>query len=233
MVPTAGMMVFSFLGVGLGIALFVVAADRRRFLARFELSQWRESYYLRALPNFLQALHDHGYSTAWPRKVNAVSAAWFRFRTRRLLKKQPATRRKAFLQQHITLFALLEVVRPYIDDYVMSEQVRIAGNKVLDMEDTIERDRLVLFLERAKAQREAFYQNLTRQDRQILAQMVARRLMPTLRMMHANYQEHGFVLLPAFTELRRMEEMTGSELVQELPVITEAGAARQRARGLV
>ncbi len=67
---------------GMGLVCFIIAADRQRFLIRFELQQWRQAYYLRALPNFLQALHDHHFTVPWPTKKNAVSALFFRFRAR-------------------------------------------------------------------------------------------------------------------------------------------------------
>ena len=49
--------------------------------------------------------------------------------------------------------------------------------------------------------------------------MVDRRFIPTLRTAHAIFQEHGYNLLPAFTQLRRWQELTGSELAQELPKV--------------
>ena len=64
-----------------------------------------------------------------------------------------------------------------------------------------------------------FYRSLTEYDRQRLVQIIDRRLIPTLRRAHAIFQEHGYSLLPQFTELRRWDEMTGVELVQELPAL--------------
>ena len=93
--------VFGFLGVGLLFVIYVIAADKTRFLTRFDLDQWRDGYYLRSLPNFLQALHDNHFRTAWPSRCNAVSAAFFRFRTRPMLRRKPSKLRSAFLQQHI------------------------------------------------------------------------------------------------------------------------------------
>ena len=31
---------------GLGVVVYLIATDKRRFLARFDLSQWRTSYYI-------------------------------------------------------------------------------------------------------------------------------------------------------------------------------------------
>jgi hypothetical protein len=211
--------VAAFITVGLGLVVYVIASDKRRFLTRFDVSQWREGYYLRALPNFLQALHDHHFRTPWPTKPNALATAYFRYRARPLLKKRSPALRRAFLQQHITLFALLEVLQPYLDDFILNEQQRIAGARILEMEDTLDRDRLLGFLESARGHRASFFRSLTDYDRKTLAQIIDRRLIPTLRRAHAIFQEHGYSLLSEFTQLRRWEEMTGVELVQELPVL--------------
>ena len=72
---------------------------------------------MRALPNFLQALDNNHFKTPWPRELNALSAAFFRFRTRSMLKMRPVFLRKAFLKQHIILFGLLEVLRPFLQDF--------------------------------------------------------------------------------------------------------------------
>ena len=69
---------------GLGMVTYLIAADRTRFLTRFDLSQWRPGYYLRALPNFLQALHDNHFASPWPAAHNAVATACFRLRARPL-----------------------------------------------------------------------------------------------------------------------------------------------------
>src|SRR4051812_41451932 len=120
MVPSAVIWLILFLTAGLGVVVYLIAADRQRFLTRFELGLWRESYYLRALPNFLQALHDNHFATPWPAQCNAVAALVFRLQAGRLLKKQPKNLRQAFLQQHITLFALMDVLRPFLQDFVLS-----------------------------------------------------------------------------------------------------------------
>lgn len=196
---------------------FFIAADKRRFLAQFELSQWRENIYLRGLPNFLQALYDHRFNTPWPRRCHGLSASLFCFRTGRLLRKRPRSLRHAFLRQHVTLFGLLEILKPYLHDFILSEQQRIAGKRVAEMEDTADRDRLLNFIEAVRQHRERFHKALTEYDHRILIQVVERRLIATLRAAHSVFQEHGFSLMREFNELRRWEQMTGSELSQELP----------------
>jgi len=237
MMPIALFWLIVGLLAGLALVGYVIAADRQRFLVRFDLKQWRHSYYQRALPNFLQALHDNYYRTPWPAQCNAVAAMYFRLRTRRLLKKHPAHLRRAFLQQHITLFALLEILRPFLNDFVLSEQQRIAGERLLDMEDTIDRDKLIGFLDAARLHRNQFFRSLSEVDRETLATIINRRMLPTLRTMHAIYQEHGYSLMPEFTQLRRWEEMTGVELAQELPALPsmrqEKRSTRRTARGKV
>src|ERR1051325_1430661 len=150
MVPVALLWLAAGLLAGLGLVCYFIAADQQRFLARFDLTQWRDTYYRRALPNFLQALHDNYFRSPWPAQCNALAARFFRFRTGRLLKKHPRHLRRAFLQQHITLHALLHILRPFINDYILSEQLRIAGDRVLDMEDTADRDRIIAFLDAAR-----------------------------------------------------------------------------------
>jgi len=201
----------------LAVVLYVIAADEKRFLAGFDLSLWKENEYLRLLPNFLQALHDHHFGSAWPRRPNAVAAGFMRFRASAFLRKRPAAQRRAFLQQHTVLFGLIHSLAPFIQDFIWNEQQRIIGARVLQMEDTIERDRLISFLELLKAHRAKFFRGLTVFDRQTMGHIIDRKLMTNLRATHAIFQEHGYSLLDEFTQLRRWQEMSGTELVQELP----------------
>lgn len=219
------------LGGGFLFVIYLIAADRQRFLTRFDVNQWREGYYLRALPNFLQALHDNHFRTAWPSRCNAVSAAFFQMRTWPMLGRGPRKLRKAFLQQHITLFGLLEILRPYIHDFILHERQRIVGNCCIDMEDTLDRERLINYLEELRAHRDNFKTSLTHYDRQIMVDMLERQIIPTLRRTHAMFQEHGFSLLTEFTELRRWQEMTGPELAQELPPLPPLPRERRQKVG--
>lgn len=226
-----GLEVFSltaFLAGGMGLVTWLIAADPKRFLARFDLGQWRPNYYLRALPNFLQALHDHHFKTPWPARRNAVSATYFRYRARPLLRRHSAVLRRAFLQQHVVLFGLLEVLRPYLRDFILNEQQRIVGNAILSMEDTVERDRLIAFLEWARGERTRFARSLTGIDRETISEIVDRQILQTLKAAHSIFQEHGYSLMGEFTQLRRWAEMTGTELVQELPVMTRGRSRRER-----
>jgi len=222
--------VFGFLGVGLLFVIYVIAADKTRFLTRFDLDQWRDGYYLRSLPNFLQALHDNHFRTAWPSRCNAVSAAFFRFRTRPMLRRKPSKLRSAFLQQHIILFALREILAPYIRDFLLFEQQKLIGSRIVEMEDTLDRERLMAYLESIKANRLFFQETLTSYDRRILVDMVEAGFVSTLKRAHAIFQEHGYSLLPEFTQLRRWQEMTGPELVQELPPLPWPKRARARVK---
>ena len=74
----------------------------------------------------------------------------------------------------------------------------------------------------------ASFASLTEMDRQTLAAIIDRRFIPTLRSAHAIFQEHGYSLLSEFTLLRRWDEMTGPELVQELPVYVVPRRGRER-----
>jgi hypothetical protein len=210
---------FTLLGIAFCVVCFLIATDKSRFLAHFALHQWRETYYLRALPNFLQSLHDHHFSSAWPASHNALSAFFFARRAKPLLKHRPAHLRRALLQQHITLFALLEILRPFLDDYLHGEQQRIARRCVRQMEDTIERDRLLAFIDYLGQERASFHASRTPAERVTLELIDERSFIATLRVSHAIFQEHGFSLLPAFTQLRCWEEMTGADLVLDLPAI--------------
>ncbi len=203
----------------MGSVIYIIARDKRRFLARFELAHWRENYYLRMLPNFLQALHDHHFKSPFPQDRNGASAVFFRYRTRGLLRRRPKGLRSAFLDQHIILFSLLEILRPYLSDFVLSEELKIAGKRVAEMEDTSDRDRLLGFIDAVRAYRADFHKALTEYDHRLLVAIVERRLISTLRAAHAIFQEHGYTLLEDFTVLRRWEQMTGSELAQELPAL--------------
>jgi hypothetical protein len=219
MAGSAVLIMWAFLLLGLGFVIGVIAADKNRFLARIDLTQWREAYYLRSLPNFLGALYDNHFPSAWPVKCNALSAAFFRFRARPLLRQKTAELRQDFLRQHTVLFALRESLHPFLQDFILNEQEHIVGSRVANMEDTIDRDRLVAFLHNVKDYRRHFHETLTLDERQILLAMIERQFIPTLRAAHAIFQEHGYSLLPEFTQLRRWQEMSGTVLVQELPVL--------------
>lgn len=209
-------LIASLMGAFLLVA-FLIAADKTRYLVSFDLGLWRDKYYLRTLPNFLQALYDRRFKSPWPRKRNAVAAFFYRFRIRGVLRKHPFLARRNFVHHHLTLYALIEQLRPYIQDFFLQDQQRIVQNTLATMEDTLDRDRLVQFVEAARRHRESFIKSLTPYDQCILIHMIDRRFMPTLRTAHAIFQEHGYSLMPEFNTLRRWESLTGAELVQELP----------------
>lgn len=214
---TAIWILFGALAAGLFTVCYLIATDRSRFLVRYELSQWRESYYMRALPNFLQGLYDHRFPSPFPARRHWLATVFFRWRVRPHLRMRGAPLRKAFLQQHIILFALLEKLRPYLRDFFLNEQQRLVGERIVAMEDTIERDRLIAYLDAIRQERSLFYASLTSYDRATLAAMAQRNMIAKLRTAHAIFQEHGYSLVPEFTQLRRWEELSGVDLVQELP----------------
>jgi len=118
------------------------------------------------------------------------------------------------------------LLRPYIQDFVLHEQQRIVGERVIEMEDTADRDRLISFIDTVRSYRDGFYKSLTEWDRHTLGEMIDRKMIPTLRRAHAIFQEHGYSLLEEFSLLRSWEQMTGPELAQELPALPAiAGAA--------
>ena len=202
---------------GMVAVVYIVAADRKRFLAGFDLPSWRDHQYLRRLPNFLQALHDHRFRSAWPRRHNAVSAYFFAKRAGRYLRNTSSGMRRKFMQQHITLFALLELLKPYINDFLLHERQRIVSDRLIGMADTVDRDRLATYLDSIRLHRAQFYAAITWYDRRIIVAMVNQKFMPTLKMAHAVFQEHGYSLLPEFDTIRKWEGMDGPDLAQELP----------------
>ncbi len=197
--------------------VYIVAADRKRFLAAFDLPSWRDHQYLRRLPNFLQALHDHRFRSAWPRRHNAVSAWFFTRRAGRFLRNISSPMRRKFIRQHITLFALLELLKPYINDFLLHERQRIVSDRLASMADTVDRDRLATYLDSIRLHRAQFYSEITWYDRRIIVTMVNRKFMPTLKIAHAVFQEHGYSLLPEFDTIRKWESLDGTDLAQELP----------------
>ncbi|HUO09575.1 MAG TPA: hypothetical protein VM008_14795 [Phycisphaerae bacterium] len=211
------LLVFMFLSAGIALIVYLIAADRKRFLARFDLSSWRDHHYLRRLPNFLQSMHDNHFRSAWPRRHNAVSSFIFCNRARRLLRASSPASRHLFLRQHIALFALLELLKPYIDDFLLHERQRIVSARIVEMSDTVDRDRLAAYLDSIRLHRAKFYSSISIYDRKLIAAMVNRKFLPTLRIAHAVFQEHGFSLLPEFDTLRRWESLEGPDLAQELP----------------
>ena len=202
---------------GVFAVVFIVAADGKRFLAGFDLSSWRDHQYLRRLPNFLQALHDHRFRSAWPRRHNEVSAWFFTRRAGRYLRNTSSGMRRKFMRQHITLFALLEVLKPYIHDFLLHERQRIVAERLIKMGDTVDRDRLATYLDSIRLHRAQFYSRITAYDRRIILAMVNRKFMPTLKIAHAVFQEHGYSLLPEFDVIRKWEGLDGADLAQELP----------------
>ena len=121
------------------------------------------------------------------------------------------------MRQHITLFALLEQLRPYIDDFLLHERQRIIGERIIEMSDTVDRDRLAAYLDSIRLHRAQFYSTITAYDRGIMVTMINRRFIPTIKIAHAVFQEHGFSLLSDFNTLRRWETLQGPDLAQELP----------------
>jgi hypothetical protein len=218
------------LSAGMIVLFFLIAADRKRYLARFDLGSWRDTYYLRSLPNFLQALHDARFPHAWPGALNAVAAALFRFRTRPILRARPALARRNFLRHHLAFQALIEIHRPFVDDALLGETIRIVNQHLPSMEDTADRDRLVAFSQRATERRANFHKSLGNYDRALLAMLRRRRFFATLRMAHAIFQEHGFSLMPELSALRDSEHLSPAELVQELPHIPPAPVRRKPRR---
>ena len=202
---------------GVVLVAYIVAVDRKRFLARFDLSSWRDHQYLRRLPNFLQALHDSHFRSAWPRRHNAVSAGLFTWRAGRHVRNASPAMRRKFMRQHIMLFGLLEVLKPYVNDFLLHERQRVVAERLVGMADTVDRDRLATYLDSIRLHRAQFYSGITLYDRRIILAMVNRKFMPTLKIAHAVFQEHGYSLLPEFDLIRKWEGMEGADLAQELP----------------
>ena len=199
------------------LIVWMVAADKKRFLAGFYLANWRDSYYLRILPNFLASLNERRFKTPWPAQCNAVACAWFRIRVGPVLRACPSFARRHFLHHHLTLFALLEQLRPFIDDFILQEKQRIISACLIDMGDTADRDRLSLYLDGIRAARAAFARSLTIYDRSMLSVIVSRRFIARLRLSHAIFQEHGYTLVPGLETLREWEALSGLEIVQSIP----------------
>jgi hypothetical protein len=199
------------------LVLWIVAADKKRFLAGFHLENWRDTYYLRILPNFLASLKDQHFKTPWPAQCNAVACAWFRVRVGPVLRACPSLARRHFLHHHLTLFALIEQLRPFIDDFILQEKQRIVSACLFEMGDTADRDRLSLYLDGIRAARAAFARSLTIYDRSMLSVIVSRRFIARLRLSHAIFQEHGYTLVPALETLREWEALNGMEIIRTLP----------------
>ncbi len=212
------------------LVVFLIAADKKRFLAGFDLELWRANHYLQVLPNFLEALHSRGFRTPWPAKCNAVSSVWFRLRMWPVLSECPSLGRRHFLRYHVALFALLEKHRAFIDDYVLQEKQRIVSAHLIEMRDTFDRDRLAQYLDDLRAARAGFARSLTIYDRGTLAVIVQRRFIARLRAAHVIFNEHGYWLIPAFETLRRWENSTGVDIAQEIPRETERRAKRRAAK---
>jgi hypothetical protein len=242
------------LAAGVLLVVWVIASDRTRYLTRFDRGRWREPYYLTALPNFLQALHDYNLPQAWPARLNAVSAAYFAYRVRPILKAHPSMRREGFLRQHLNLYAQVHMLRPYIndalmgeelrilvgrvmemedsaerDDVLMGEELRILVGRVMEMEDSAERDQLLAFITEMRDYRAAFQATLTKYDRAVIARIRSRGFVPLLAQVHTVCLEHGYTLLPEFDVLRRWQELSASELVRALPALPSVRALRRKA----
>ena len=99
MTPVAATGGILLLLLGLLAVVVFVAADKTRYLARFDFAHFNERVYLSMLPNFLQLVHDHGFTSPWPRRMDAVSAAYFRHQFRGVMKDRPGLARHDFLHQ--------------------------------------------------------------------------------------------------------------------------------------
>jgi len=209
---------------GAALCVVLIAADPKRFFAQFSLYDWHPRQYQASLSNFLQVLHDAGLPV-WPRRLNAITATFFRLRVRRIIRRRPGLRRSGFLHDHLNLAALLKILKPFIDDQILASQTQMIAGRIPTMADTSDRDRLSNFLERAQCVRIAFQKQLTPVDRQIQDHLNTIHFLAMLQRFHAIFKEHGYSLLPQLDDLLRWETMEGSELVQELPELVVPTAA--------
>jgi hypothetical protein len=214
-------------GLALGVLFMVavIAVDKTRYLARFDLAHFNERVYLSLLPNFLQHLHDRGFRSPWPWRMDAVAAAYFRHQVRAILAEKPRLRRANFVHLHLNLQALLTMLKPFIDDAVLAEQAKLAAERALGMPDTADRDRLLRFVDRVRAYRAAFIGSLTVLDRRLIREVHERDFLGTLKSANAMFHEHGFDdPIPAMDVLRRWHALEGTEMVQELPALPRVPA---------
>jgi hypothetical protein len=205
---------------GLGLSVYLIAADPKRFLSQFGLYDWKPGRYQSLLSNFLQATQDLRLP-AWPRRLNGVSAMWFSFRVRRIVRKGSSFGNSGFLRSHLNLAVLIRMLKPFIDDQILTAQVDLVILRLIDMRDTADRDRLQSFVERATEARRAFQHSLTTIDRQVQNHLRQVHFFPTLQRLHAIFREHGYCLLPQLDALRCWESLDGSELAQELPLLSK------------
>jgi len=203
------------LGIG-GVGL-LIAADRSRYLSQFDFSHWRQRYYLSMLPNFLEALHNARLASPWPKRLNGLSAAIFRLKLRIVLRRTPTLVRRRFLQAHLNLYALLQILKPYIEDALLGEQVHMASHKLVELQSPIDREQLNWYIRRAAEVRSAFDHSLTPLDRRLYQEIVTRNFVGTLKILHAVFREHGYVLFSAIDDLGRWEQLSAKDLVHDLP----------------
>ena len=226
MISVAAVGAILILLAALGAVLLLIAADRTRYLARFDLSHWEDKLYLAQLPNFLQYVHDHGYTSPWPARMNAVSAAYFKHELRGILQDRPSLERRNFLHLHLNFQALLYILKPFLDDAILAEQVKITARQVLQMADSADRDRLNQFIDDVRRHRAEFISSLTKVDRQIIHEMQQRDFLGILRSANAIFHEHGFDnLLPSLDVIRHWRNLEGSEMVQQLPVLPKTSSS--------
>lgn len=210
--------IVSFVVIAACLGLAIIASDTDRYLRKVDFGAWRDRQYLGMLPNFLQAAHEVGIREPWPSQVTTLHVTLFRWRCRGVLKAHPKLRRRQFLREHMHLRAMLEALEPFIQDAVLAEEARLAGRWIAQMHDSAERDRLLAFAIEARKARQVFAAGLSAKGKQLQDAMAERHFLQTLRMVHAIFREHGFVLLSVLDDLRRRDDMTGAELAHDLPV---------------
>lgn len=185
----------------IGLATLLVAwsimRDRTRYLARFQPLRHPgvSAEYLAGLSNFLEKLHDRRTNSAWPRRHDALSVLMFCLRTRAfsLGPSKPAAR---LIAEHLTLWAQLELLKPFIQQAILGERQRIAVSAILELPDTPERDRLMHFVNDIRQYRDGFARALSPSECRLYHELERTHYLLTLRKIHAVFDEHGYALGP-------------------------------------
>ena len=91
----------------------VLVLNSMRYMAVAPSMLWKDSRYIRALPDLLKVLYDEGFISPWPDRPTACSAMKFRKRLKRTLHGKMSNAAEV-IGQHLGLWAFIELHRQEI-----------------------------------------------------------------------------------------------------------------------
>lgn len=191
----------------------IIVFNTARYMAVAPSMLWRDTDYVRNLPNFLKHLYDAGFVSPWPGRPTALSAWAFRRKLQQVLTGAlPDCQR--LIQQHLSLWAFVQLHHDELHQVIQKRQMRRARRILADSLDTRVRTTVLAFLNQCKKS----------------AALAAKRCPPPastvdtlpwftrLQDFDVLLREHGYRISEEFSKLDRWEGDDDTVFVDELAV---------------